>query len=398
MADTGTDFQGLPPAGALQPDDVVPIQRGTGEDSTLRTTIADILANAGSGAQTGDLLLTVRAPEGDWLSQDSVYLQADYPELFDLVGLLPDAPPGRLWTAGTSPGVFVDVCRVTDKISVAVGNNTVWRSTDVTATWTAIPVTGFLSSVAVLNGALIACGPSGVILRSTDLGVTWTAIASGTTQTLNKVLVMSQNVVLVTGAGGTVRRSADAGLTWGAVTGSFGGNGLSFGLRFSPLVAVIYASGGIASYWRTLDAGATWTTLTFPSFGSAQPGAVFDAMTAAIPGSGGNWLRTINQGETWTLTTVSGMPGNSAMIRVNSRRAVWPGGAGNGFITDDAALTWTSLGSVPGRFGALLSDALIMAWAGSGTAIQRSRAEYAYDTATMFKTPMVGDVRGYIKP
>lgn len=35
-----TDFNGLPPAGALQDADVFPLQRGVGEGSTQRTTLA----------------------------------------------------------------------------------------------------------------------------------------------------------------------------------------------------------------------------------------------------------------------------------------------------------------------------------------------------------------------
>lgn len=398
MADTGTDFQGLPLAGALLPTDVVPIQRGEGEDSTLKTTIADILANAGSGAQTGDLLLTVRAPEGSWLEQDSVYLQSEYPELFALVGLLPDAPPGRLWTAATSPGVITAICRVTDDIAVAVGNNTVWRTTDGTATWTAIPVVGNLLDVKAVNGVLMACGTGGVVLRSTDQGATWSSVASGTTQTLQHVLVMSQSVVLVAGNAGTVRRSVDAGLTFAAVTG-FTSATYDKSVRFSPLVAIIYQAVNFA--YRTVDAGATWTavTLTDANVGSAQQGYVFDSSTAVIPAANGNWLRTINQGESWTVTNVSGMPSGSGLIGVSAKRAAWPQGFGSaGYVTDDAGLTWTSVGSVYGRFGAALNKALLYSYDKSDTTAAKSRAEYAYDTATMFKTPMIGDVRGYIKP
>lgn len=50
-----TDFNGLPPAGAVQAADVVPIQRGVGEDSTKQATagaVAELAADAlaaGSG-------------------------------------------------------------------------------------------------------------------------------------------------------------------------------------------------------------------------------------------------------------------------------------------------------------------------------------------------------------
>ena len=52
MADTGTDFNGLPDAGALDDADVVPLQRGTGEDSTKRTTVSGIAAKTLAGILT----------------------------------------------------------------------------------------------------------------------------------------------------------------------------------------------------------------------------------------------------------------------------------------------------------------------------------------------------------
>ena len=40
---SGTDFNGLPPAGELQLGDVFALQRGTGQDSTKQTTLEAIL-------------------------------------------------------------------------------------------------------------------------------------------------------------------------------------------------------------------------------------------------------------------------------------------------------------------------------------------------------------------
>ena len=40
---SGTDFNGLPPAGELQPGDVFALQRGEGEGSTKQTTLSEIL-------------------------------------------------------------------------------------------------------------------------------------------------------------------------------------------------------------------------------------------------------------------------------------------------------------------------------------------------------------------
>ncbi|KRG53617.1 hypothetical protein [Stenotrophomonas nitritireducens] len=54
MADeyTATDFNGLPPAATLEGTDVVPLQRGTGADSTKRTTVSGIAAKTLAGILT----------------------------------------------------------------------------------------------------------------------------------------------------------------------------------------------------------------------------------------------------------------------------------------------------------------------------------------------------------
>ena len=52
MAET-TDFNGLPPAGALQAGDVVPIQRGTGADSTKQSSAAAVAEFAADALVAG---------------------------------------------------------------------------------------------------------------------------------------------------------------------------------------------------------------------------------------------------------------------------------------------------------------------------------------------------------
>lgn len=102
------------------------------------TVVGNITAANLTGAQTGDMLLTARAPGAGWLKQGTVYLQSSYPALYALVGLIPDAPPGRLWASGTSPGSLNDLCVTDEGTLIAVGNNAVWRSTNKGSSWSKI--------------------------------------------------------------------------------------------------------------------------------------------------------------------------------------------------------------------------------------------------------------------
>lgn len=61
MADTGTDFQGLPAAGALLVDDLVPIQRGAGVDSTKGAPVAAVSEAAADALVAGSGIRKTKA-------------------------------------------------------------------------------------------------------------------------------------------------------------------------------------------------------------------------------------------------------------------------------------------------------------------------------------------------
>ena len=404
MADMGTDFNGLPAAGTLTGAEVVAVQRGTGEGSTLRTTIAAILAMAGSGAQTGDTLVSARNPGAGWLRLGTVYSQSAYPALYGLVGLIGDVPPGRNWTAQTpTSGITTainDACWVTDKIAVAVGNNVVWRTRDGGASWAQIAVAGNLLTVArVSSTVVIACGASGVILRSVDSGATWSAVSSGTTNGLRAITVFTASRIYIAGDSSTARLSTDGGASFGAGTSAMAN--VFRAIRFSGNVAVAFATVGTSAA-RTTDGGATWTTITIPTFNNARGMCAFDGLRAVVSTSQGVILRTIDAGVTWTTSTLSGVTNSQGgIVRTSALAAVLVTSSGTSYCTFDAGESWTAIAAaLTGATAAFAVEDSLAVAVGPGVQF-RSLPEYSYDSGTQFITPSLAGIgaglTGYIK-
>ena len=363
---------------------------------------AAIAAEIGSGAQTGDMLITARDPGAGWLEQGHIYSQAAYPALFGLVGLIGDNPPGRVWTidsgaTGLSSANVSDACWLTGTIGVAVGNNVVWRTTNGGASWTAISVRGNLNAVARVNATtLVACGTSGVILRSTDSGASWKAMTSGTSSDLNHLLVFSPTRILAARYGVT-RISTDGGATWSYGTPVPSVNGF---LRFSSTVAVCL--GTQTTWYRTTDGGASWSSVTPPTLDDWRKcNAVFDEKRAVVVGGSGVVIRTVDAGATWT--TVGRLPGSpiiSGSHFMGGAQAVARANSGSSYFTEDYGATWTAIAtSLAAAQAMILFPSRAVALGNNFLAY--SLTEYSFDHTTLFKTPLIAGigtgVKGYIK-
>jgi photosystem II stability/assembly factor-like uncharacterized protein len=414
MADMGTDFNGLPDAGTLDGNDVVAVQRGTGADSTLRTTIADILAMSGPTPQTGDMLITARDPGAGWLLHDTVYSQSAYPALFTTLGLIPDDSPGLNWAAyaGTTPTArpYDAVMVGRTSVAVAVCDEAIWRSTDAGMSWTEIKTPGsFLRKVLwVADGILLAfTNGNGSHLRSIDGGLTWTSVVGiPSSYDIPAAAVLSASSIIAANGIGTLHRSRDGGATFTSMQ-SQGWN------SFIPtsLVAVggatLVATDTTRSVRRSTDGGANWATVTLVSApGAGATITVFDETTAIITANTGTCTRTTDAGETWSANaTIPGGFGSMAgIVRADSHTAVFitqstPYACG---VTFDKGQTWMRTGTAAVGVGTLMATprngviALL-----SGSKKFRSPHRYLYDPATQFRVPPMPGTddtyKGYIK-
>ncbi len=159
-------------------------------------------------------------------------------------------PIGGEVTLLTSVDVFAD------KTCIAVGNSgTVARSQDEGKTWQVEKLgSELLTKIRCKDNLGIIVGEKGVILQTTNNGKNWTRILSGTTNTLNDILIVSPNSIFVVGTNGTLLHSANEGRTWEPRTA----------FTSSTIASICGDNGKIilsadnAEIHRSVDAGSTW--------------------------------------------------------------------------------------------------------------------------------------------
>ena len=408
----GTNGRGpigdLPPAATVETTDLIELERPA-TSTPLRASIAQVLAMAGSGAQTGDMLLTARTPDGGWLEQGAIYAQAAYPDLYALVGLIGDAPPGRYWTEKAVSGSRTGAAAWLDNnVVLWPGANVINRSTDGGETWTAVAVTGGFTAVCWMDATTaIACGSGGKIIRTTDAGMTWTPITSGTTQNLAHIVSMTPLRAIVASDSRNVKYTSDGGMTWSNSTTTSG----LFDTQSQPICRLSHSDAIIAvPGLKTTDGGVTWSPMTYPEAptGSPPTPVAFDAETVVFLAANNDKLfRTTNAGQTWVVTDISSLnlgAGSYGAVRISPTRALvcGAGTASSGvssLLLLDKGLTLnasTTVLSGTNRYPSISPDGNKMLMA-AGSNIAKSIPEYHYDTAMLFKTPTVGDIKGYIK-
>lgn len=187
-----------------------------------------------------------------------VYLQADYPQLFSIVGHTGGSP----WTSYTISSFFQYTGPTYGNGLFVVGgadggsNARVATSTNA-ATWTpgnSLGTTSVIYGVTFQNNLFFYHGSGGMLGTSTD-AITWTARTSGTASEIRSV-IHANGTYVYSGAGGAVGTSTDA-ITWTVRTTGTSStiNALAYGNgRFVGV-------GTVRSIYST-DNGVTWTIST----------------------------------------------------------------------------------------------------------------------------------------
>jgi photosystem II stability/assembly factor-like uncharacterized protein len=146
------------------------------------------------------------------------------------------------------------------------------------------------------------------LLLTISLNAQWVEQTSGVTAALRSVSVVTEDVAWVSGASGTILRTIDGGATWTSVGGTALGTATGHYIyAVDANTALVCANpSGFGQVWRTTDAGANWTKVFEQTGGFLNGLAMFSSTNGFFTGDpvGGRWtnFRTTDGGATWDST------------------------------------------------------------------------------------------------
>lgn len=174
------------------------------------------------------------------------------------------------------------------------------------------------------TGFVFGQGPNAIVSADTDH--TWMAADSGyiyfaadptqsvsvqeagnlTTQTLNDIDALDENIVVAVGNSNVVLATDNGGITWRLITGPIaGGNLYSVVIKDQYTWLVGSSVGGVTGgLWYTDDEGQTWTQITLPIAGARVDDIKFSTpsvgyLSLRVTGSYARILRTVSGGQSW---------------------------------------------------------------------------------------------------
>lgn len=200
-----------------------------------------------------------------------------------------------LITTGTNPKLFWDVDFVSNLIGYAAGTHgRIIKTTDGGLTWTLLTtsVTAELYGIDFVNATTGVAVGDNVILRTTDGGVTWAAQTN--TLFLRSIHFPTSLVGYASGVNGAMLKSIDAGATWTSLPVSNLVTALFNEVWFTSQDTGYAVAGNLI--FKTVDGGQIWTYTAFP-FGTTFRSIHFlDANNGYAVGSNGIVYRTSNAG------------------------------------------------------------------------------------------------------
>lgn len=353
--------------------------------------------------EVGDVRLTLAAPGDNWVPQGSTQLQAAYPELFALVGLINAAPASLSNFAPVviDSGDTDHYCIATDNAGVwimggaAAGTGYVLRSADNGDTWT--PVSTTASTVIrelttdKAGNWLAVSDTENTLYRSVDNGATWAAVTTQAVAAYD-VELAPNGVAIAVGYQGKMQRSTDFGVTWTLITSGFSSTKINRIRHDGAGNWVALGWYGKTSY--SSDDGASFTLTAGTPMGTAN-------MSQLETDGAGNWLasgsnqtyKSTNNGVNWTryedisfdsMAYVSG----SEWVGVNTDKVVKR--------SFDGGQTWSTHSTLATRvYGiALATDGKVFAAPSWGKEVMVPAESYPYNPATQFQVPEVTATTG----
>ncbi len=149
---------------------------------------------------------------------------------------------------------------------------------------------------------------TGIDVAPVNCTYTWGTNTSGTTNILQAVWTVNNNICWVAGGAGTVRRTTDGGTTWTNANPNPGViNGDIYNLwALDANTALVTTSPGATFIYRTTNGGTNWTQVFTQAGGFTDAIVMSNATTGYAYGDpvGGRWSlwKTVNGGATWDST------------------------------------------------------------------------------------------------
>jgi len=201
-----------------------------------------------------------------------------------------------------------------------------------------------------------AIGDDGTALRTDDGGATWTGLATGTSQDLTRLQVITPDVLTILGGNGcVVRRSDDGGKTFRklfVLAETSCPDPVAATAFVDPQVGYLLLRDG--NVLRTTDGGQTFgrgtaipgTRASSGGGGALPADAIFTSPTAGIVFIAGTTTayRTTDAGASWTPASLN-VPGNVQRVRAVSPTTFYAFGPGTLLRSDDAGVTWATRGA-----------------------------------------------------
>jgi hypothetical protein len=244
----------------------------------------------------------------------------------------------------------------------------VFRSTDAGATWQRIATAAVGTRC---SGLAVSPSDSQVIHFTGDLGywrtanggTTWTRILTGDCSALEVDPTNAQRVFAAVNGGG-IYRSLNGGATMTRLTSpglpTSGFDRIVMDMSASNpqiMIAAFLSGGGVSTVVKTVDGGATWTSISMVSFCSPQCWYdAYVAIDATDPNrmfAGGvdpryataGVLRSINGGTTWTEVSAggNGLHPDHHAIAFGPGGVIWEGNDGGISKSTNGGTTWINM-------------------------------------------------------
>jgi len=357
---------------------------GTADPSTDSTNWDPLVP---ASLEIGDLLTTSRTLSSpEFLrTDDSVYLQSAYPDLFALLGTVVDGtslssgvlPSGQGWRGiAYGNGIFVGAA-YSGTLTAA------FSSTD-GITWTARSIhSANWTSCAYGDGLFVMVSLNSTVAASSTDGLTWTSrtISSGNAW---EDVSFGNGMFVAISSGTNIASSSPDGINWTGRTLPSSGTWKRVGYGNGLWVAIKSVSG--TAYATSTD-GITWTARTFPV--SVNPQAIAYGNETWVIVTSNSTVLTSTDGLTWTSRTsvISGP------VAVSFGDGVFFALGWNVSAKSLDGITWVSTGSAGAvTYGFLAYGGGIFASPGSDVTTVRKFVAFSYDPATEFIIPEVTSV------